>query len=110
MICNPWDIVIVPFPFSDRPQTKRRPALVLTDAHFNAAGHTTLAMITTKDHRPWPGDQPIANPKACGLPVPCLVRLKLFTIDNRLLERKLGALAAAERKSLKGRIAEFFAP
>ena len=32
-----YDVVVVPFPFSDRAASKRRPALVLSDrAAFNA--------------------------------------------------------------------------
>ena len=48
MICDSGDIVAVPFPFVDSPQTKRRPALVLSKRDFNQNHkHTLLAMITT---------------------------------------------------------------
>ena len=35
MIYSPFDIVKVPFPFSDVPRSKRRKALVLSDPVFN---------------------------------------------------------------------------
>lgn len=42
------DVVVVPFPFSDRDAAKRRPALVCSGAEFNnRAKHLVLAMITT---------------------------------------------------------------
>ena len=90
---------MVPFPFSERPQAKRRPALVLSNRGFNRHGHTILAMITTGAHRPWPGDSEIADLEASGLEVPCIIRLKLFTLDNRLLLRRLGRLSVADRKA-----------
>ena len=50
MHCDRWQVVAVPFPFSERPGAKRRPALVLSNGSFNRAGHTVLAMITTAGH------------------------------------------------------------
>ena len=92
MICNRFDIVVVPFPFIDRPDTKKRPALVLSNTDFNGSNHTILAMITTKQYPPWPGDSQIQNYTTAGLNVPCLVRLKLFTLDNRMILKKIGHL------------------
>ena len=92
MICDSFDIVVVPFPFVDKPASKRRPALVLSNIDFNTAGYSMLCMITTKQKPVWPGDTQITNIVACGLRSPCLVRLKLFTLDNRLILRKIGRL------------------
>ncbi|HEY3350336.1 MAG TPA: type II toxin-antitoxin system PemK/MazF family toxin [Thermoanaerobaculia bacterium] len=100
MICEAWDVVVVPFPFSERPGTKKRPALVLSRQAFNKAGHTMLAMITTRAHRVWPGDVEIAGLGAAGLPLPCIVRLKLFTLDNRLLIKRIGSLSPADRRDV----------
>ena len=74
MISEPWDVVVVPFPFTERPTTKRRPALVLSHTAFNEAGYTLLAMITTQAHTPWPGDTTLQDRDAAGLRVPCIVR------------------------------------
>ena len=92
MICDRFDTVVVPFPFSERAGSKRRPAVALTNRQFNDSGNTVLAMITTKGHHPWPGDHPIKDLETAGLPLPCIVRLKIFTIDNRLILRQLGHL------------------
>jgi len=100
VISEAWDVVVVPFPFSERPGTKRRPALVLSRASFNRAGHTALAMITTRAHRPWPGDVDIEKLEETGLPLPCIVRLKLFTLDNRLLMTRLGSLSLPDRRQV----------
>ena len=93
MTCDPWDVVVVPFPFTERPGAKHRPAVVLSNREFNRHGHTILAMITTRAHRPWPGDSGIADLEAAGLEVPCIIRLKLFTLDNRFVIDRVGSLA-----------------
>lgn len=104
MICEAGDIVVVPFPFTDRVATKRRPALVLSRKAFNASGHTVFAMITSTRRTRWPGDVPIPAGKA-GLTADSLLRLKLFTIENSFIMRRLGSLdpvlSAAVEQSLR---------
>jgi mRNA interferase MazF len=97
MTCDTWDVVSVPFPFTDSSQTKRRPALVLSSRPFNETGHVILAMITSAMQPAWPTDTHIRELQAAGLRRPCCVRLKLFTLDTRLLVATLGRLAEPER-------------
>lgn len=101
MICDQWDVVVVPFPFSERAGQRRRPALVLSLRDFNCSGHTVMAMITTQTHHPWPADCHIQDLDRAGLPSPCIVRLKVFTLDNRLIMRRCGALASQDRESVQ---------
>ncbi len=101
MTCDRWDIVAVPFPFNERPGAKRRPALVASNRSFNLAGHSVLCMITSKAEPPWPADRRIGDLAAAGLPVPCIVRLKLFTLDNSLIEKKLGSLGPKDRTAVR---------
>lgn len=101
MTCKPFDVVIVPFPFTDRRASKRRPALALSSESFSEeSGHTVLAMITSADNPPWPMDVPI-DAASAGLGSPSKVRMKLFTLDNRLILRKAGSLSAKDRRSIK---------
>jgi mRNA interferase MazF len=93
-----YDVVRVPFPFTDRQAEKIRPALVISAAAFNRpAGHSVMAMITSAGHAPWPLDVPISDLKAAGLPAPSIVRFKLFTLDHRLVRGKLGRLAEKDQ-------------
>jgi mRNA interferase MazF len=101
VISDRWDVMVVPFPFSEGPGEKRRPALALSSQVFNRAGHTILLMITTRAHRPWPGDTDIVDYRAAGLPSPCLVRLRVFTLDNRLILRRLGRIAQPDAASVE---------
>ncbi len=96
MTCEAWDVVTVPFPFADRATQKRRPALIWSKKTFHRHGHSLLAMITSS--RPsWPGDSPLSQLARCGLAVPCIVRLKLFTLDNRLIVKRIGHLADEDK-------------
>ena len=101
MTYKQWDIVVVPFPFSDQPGTKRRPTLVLSDRSFNVRDHTILAMLTTSGRHSWLGDVALADHKAAGLQMPCIVRLKLFTLDNRLLIKRIGCLSVSDQKKVR---------
>ena len=61
-----------------------------------------LAMITTRARRSWPGDVEIQGLEPAGLPLPYIVRMKVFTLDNRLLLRRIGSLAPADRRQVAG--------
>ena len=98
-------VVRVPFPFADRLAQKRRPALVLSQPGFQqACGHLLLAMITSAHQSTGPFDWPIEDLQTAGLPQPCVVRLKLFTLDERLVLGALGALAAADRNAVAAQL------
>ena len=96
MICDSWDVVVTPVPFTDGPASKRRPALVLSPEGFNRYGYTILAMITKADRSQWPSDTEIKHETA-GLKHSCVVRMKVFTLDTRLILRRVGQLAQSDR-------------
>lgn len=98
-----WQVVRVPFPFTDRQAAKNRPALVLSDAAaFNApAGHAVMVMITSEANAPWPLDCSILDLEMAGLPAPSKVRFKLFTLDQRLVRGVLGRLAGADEARVR---------
>lgn len=103
-----WDVVVVPFPFTEIKGNKRRPALVISKKTFNWKGHTLLAMVTTKTHDTWPGDIDINEHERTGLNFPCIVRLKLFTLDNRLILKRIGHLTASDRKNVAKSFHQYF--
>lgn len=110
MICNRLDVVLVPFPFMDLPVTKRRPALVLSGADFNADnGHSVLAMITTAKGSAWPSDYRLKNPREAGLVEDCYVRWKTFTLSNELIVSRLGGLADPDRDGILAGMRSVFA-
>ena len=110
MICESFDVVVVPFPFTDSAQTKRRPALALSQNSNlgNKIGHSVLAMITSKKNAPWPLDCAIMSKKQSGLTAPSVVRMKLFTLDNRFILRKIGHLSDSDQKKVKQSLSQIF--
>ena len=102
MTFKAFDVVVVPFPFTDKTTTKRRPALVLSQANsFNKRiAHSVLAMITSASNSDWPLDVEIEDIDAAGLPYASIVRMKLFTLDDQLVIRKAGSLGAKDRKAV----------
>ena len=97
-----FDVVVVPFPFTDRAQQKCRPALVLSNTAFNKqSGHSVMAMITSVGNMPWPLDMDIRNLKAAGLPAASVVRMKLFTLDNNFVAGKAGRLSKSDQAQVE---------
>ncbi len=99
MTFNAFDVVVVPFPFTDRATTKRRPALILSDAqaYNRPVGQAVMAMITSAKNSDWPLDFEIQDLDAAGLPSASIVRMKLFTLDEQLIIRKAGTLGETDQ-------------
>ena len=102
MTFNAFDVVVVPFPFTDRTTTKRRPALILSYAQmFNKkVGQSVMAMITSAKNSDWPLDIEIQDLDSAGLPSASIVRMKLFTLDEQLIIRKAGVLCRIDQSKV----------
>lgn len=106
-----WDIVVVPFPYTDKNSNKRRPALVVCKTDLiETYDHVWLAMITSAKQSHWPCDIAIEDHAACGLPAPSVIRpVKITTLDKSIIVRKIGSLKTADRKRAAGTISQFLA-
>ena len=101
MTFKPFDVVELPFPFSDLSSAKRRKALVLSTEEFNSKNNaTTVLMITSRANSEWAGDVQLKDWAKAGLKKPCYVRLKIFTADNNIFINKVGSLSLADRKKI----------
>ncbi len=103
--CKVWDIVAVPFPYTDRPVRERRPALVvgvqgIQDEH----GLAWVLMITSAANRGWPGDVAVSDLARAGLPAASVVRTaKIATIEIGEAER-IGSLPSGDRSAVRGKL------
>ncbi len=95
------DVVVVPFPFTHRQAVKRRPALIVSAANFNRAHEQSILVMITSAGSDWPSDVAIQGWREAGLKVPCKVRFKLFTLDDRLIVRKLGTLLKRDGEAVR---------
>ena len=105
-----FEVVVVPFPFTDRTARKKRPALIVSSATaFNKSTQkSVMAMITTASHSPWALDVPIMDLNSAGLKAKSIVRMKLFTLDDVLVIKKIGKLAVSDCSNLKKSLQQLF--
>lgn len=78
-----YDVISVPFPYTDRAALERRPALVISNPMLeDRFGLLWVVMITAAENRRWDGDVPIADHRAAGLSIPSIIRpAKVATVE-----------------------------
>ena len=105
-----FELIVVPFPFTDRTTTKKRPALVISNAvTFNkSTNKSVMAMITTATHSPWALDVSITDGLSAGLKAKSIVRMKLFTLDDALVIKKIGKLSSKDIDRVKKSLRQLF--
>ena len=105
-----WDIVLVPFPFTDLTAVKRRPALIISPNSYSSSGpDVVIVFITSRMDLPSrPGDHRIRFWKESGLPKPSMMRMRFATIDQTIIIKKLGSLFRKEHGAVRAVLKEFF--
>jgi mRNA interferase MazF len=104
----PFDVIVVPFPYSDVLAEKRRPAVVVSASVLEAQlGVVWLAMITSVGGPLRLGDAALTDLTAAGLTVPSRVRAgKLATLDLTRVVRRAGSLAPADAAAVTAALRE----
>ena len=100
-----WEVVKVPFPYTDRPVQQRRPALVVgTGSIQDRHGLIWVMMITSSKNQAWPEDVSVSDLGKAGLPISSVVRTaKIATIEASTAEA-LGTLCIADREAVRKQI------
>lgn len=57
----------------------------------------------------WPSDATLRDWRRAGLNVPCKVRLKLFTLNDNLIRRRVGTLSKRDSKAVIDGLSRFLA-
>jgi mRNA interferase MazF len=98
------DVVLVPFPFTDQLGLKKRPAVVVSSSDYCEHRRDIVIMAITSQVR-----QPLAFAEAlivdwqgAGLIKASVLKPVFTTIEQGLVNRKMGALSAADVKVLRG--------
>ena len=107
MTFDALDVVVVPFPFTDRQAAKRRPALIVSSADFNQSHEQSILAMITSVRNGWTSDVAIDGWREAGLNVPCKVRFKLFTVDDELIVRKIGTLSKRDGRAVQNSLSRY---
>jgi len=109
MIYDKWDIVLVPFPFTDLTKLKKRPALIVSPDEYNKKLDVVIAFITSKlDVEYRFGDYKIQCWGESNLPKPSMIRMKFSTVDKSIILKKLGRLNEKDVIEFKKLLINFF--
>lgn len=97
------DIVLVPFPFTSQAAVKKRPAAIVSSRAYNAARPDIVVMAVTSQLRPSTGfgEVFLAGWQAAGLIKPSVVKPVFATLEQGLVIRQLGTLAAPDKEALR---------
>ncbi len=107
--CSKWDIILVSFPFTDLTTSKRRPALVVSPDDYNRGPDIIIAFITSQlNTKSRIGDHRIGAWQESGLPKPSMLRMKIATVDQRIVIKKMGCLISTEREAVHDVFMDFF--
>jgi mRNA interferase MazF len=104
-----WDVVLVPFPFTDLSSAKRRPALIVSPNLYNAEKDVVIAYLTSQVNSPARfGDYKLQKWREANFPKPSMVRMKFATIDKTIIVRTLGELEEVDRREIEKILLLFF--
>lgn len=101
------DLVLVPFPHTDLTSGKKRPALVLTSAAYNASSPDAVVAYVTSQPQEGPWSVPIADADLASgsLVKPSWVRVdRLATFDQRLVRNVAAKLRGARLEEVRARL------
>ena len=104
-----WDIVLVPFPFTDLSAAKKRPALIISPNQYNKYQDVIIAFVTSKlNTRHRMGDYKISEWEKSNLPKPSMIRMKFATIDKSMIIKTLGRLVKNDSREFSLSLLDFF--
>ncbi|RKX69511.1 MAG: type II toxin-antitoxin system PemK/MazF family toxin [Spirochaetes bacterium] len=109
MTYRQWDIILVPFPFTDLTTNKKRPALIISPDEYNRGLDVIIAFITSNIKSPNKmGDYQIQDWKISNFPKPSMLRMKFATIDTSIVKKKLGVLSDTDKEEFRKLLMSFF--
>lgn len=90
------DVVLIPFPFTDLTSAKTRPAVIVSAGLYEReTGNFMVAMITSVPQST-SYDYEVKDWRTANLLAPSWVRIKIATINPKLVRYKPGSLTTAD--------------
>ena len=91
------EVILVPFPYTDFSAAKQRPAVVMSNASYNAA-HVDVILAPITSRIAGSADEVVVTDwRTAGLIKPSAIKPILASFSTRLVVRKLGALPDSDR-------------
>ena len=105
------DVVLVPFPFSNQTDAKKRPAVIISsDAYNNISSDIVIMAITSQPEKTIGiGECLIQDWRDAGLLKPSAVKPAIATIEQTLVLKKLGKISLQDLTSMDTALKEFLA-
>lgn len=109
ILYNKWDIIIVPFPFTDFSTFKKRPAIVLSPEIYNQSKDLVIGFITSNINEELKyGDYLLSEWIKAGLPKPSVIRMKFATITQSIIIKKIRRLIQPDIINFQKQLIDFF--
>ena len=93
------DVVLIPFPFTNQIQSKKRPAVIINSRAYNQSHSDVIAMALTSNLSG--SAQMLQNWQAAGLPKTTAFKPAIFSLEVNLIVRKLGRLSVEDETALR---------
>lgn len=100
MNCFRNEVVLLPIPFTDLTNRKVRPAIVI------GRNGSDLFLVPISSQL-FNTDFPLTEWRGAGLNVPCGVKAQIATVEERLVVKKVGALALPDLQTLNKSLREW---
>lgn len=113
MIYNKQDIILVPFPFSDKPGFKKRPAVIISNEnHFNVYGKYVCLAITSQENRSNTirYEHKLYKSTEAGLLYndQWVLANKVFSIESKIILKRLGTMYNKDYEIVESMFNEIF--
>ncbi len=110
MTCKQWDVILLPFPYTDLSSAKKRPAVIISPLQYNKGLDTVFMYLTSKiSKRDEKGSHELLKWKEAGLPLPSMTKMKFMALDKNLIVKKIGEIQDADKTIIKQKLKLFFA-
>jgi mRNA interferase MazF len=102
------EVVLVPFSFTNQAESKKRPAVVVSSAAYQASRPDVLIMaITSQAHTATDfATFAVMDWQAAGLLKPSFAKPIVATIEKTLVIRSMGCLSLRDQQSLRNMLAQ----
>jgi mRNA interferase MazF len=97
------DVVLVPFPFTNQTNNKKRPAVIVSSTAYHHAHSDVIVMAITSQIQSatFADNVAIADWQGSGLLKPSVIKPIISTLEKGLVLKKLGQLGDTDRQRLQ---------